>query len=294
MGRIGNSIALAKASWEVLKADKELMLLPVISMVTTAVTLALFFIPVVIGGFGGISFLLLVVMYFVLAYITIFFNAALISAAHERLTGGDPTVGSALRGAASRAGRILPWALISALVSAILKTIEERSGLLGSFVIRLVGMAWSVVTFLVLPLIVIEGTGAIDAVKGSVALVRRTWGENLGAHVGLSLVGFLASLPGVGLIGAHVGLSLVGFLASLPGVGLIIIGVVLQGGAATGAAMGLGALWILLVVVVMSALSGIFQTALYHFAVDGHAPSGYFDNQIMAKAFGPRRRRFGR
>ena len=273
MGRIGNSIALAKASWEVLKADKELMLLPVISMVTTAVTLALFFIPVVIGGFGGISFLLLVVMYFVLAYITIFFNAALISAAHERLTGGDPTVGSALRGAASRAGRILPWALISALVSAILKTIEERSGLLGSFVIRLVGMAWSVVTFLVLPLIVIEGTGAIDAVKGSVALVRRTWGENLGAHVGLSLVGFLASLPGVGLI---------------------IIGVVLQGGAATGAAMGLGALWILLVVVVMSALSGIFQTALYHFAVDGHAPSGYFDNQIMAKAFGPRRRRFGR
>ncbi len=274
MGRIGNSIALAKASWQVLKADKELLLLPVISMAATVVTLALFFIPIAIGGFNGTNFLLLVVMYFILAYITIFFNAALVSAAHERLAGGDPTIGSALRGAASRAGRILPWALISALVSAILRTIEERAGILGSIVIRMVGMAWTVVTFLVLPIIVIEGKGAGEAIKGSVNLFRRTWGENLGAQVGLGIVGFLASLPGVALI---------------------ILGVVSGGGAATGISIGLGALWMLVVIVVMSALSGIFQTALYHFAVDGQAPQGYFDNRIMTEAFRTKRgRRFGR
>ena len=273
MGRLGNSIALAKASWQVLKADKELLLLPVISMAATAVTLALFFIPMAIGGFDGANFLLLVVMYFILAYITIFFNAALVSAAHERLTGGDPTVGSALRGAASRAGRILPWALISAVVSAILKTIEERAGMLGSIVIRMVGMAWTVVTFLVLPIIVIEGKGAGEAIKGSVSLFRRTWGENLGAQVGLGIVGFIASLPGVALI---------------------VLGVMSGGGAATGVAIGLGALWMLVVIVVMSALSGIFQTALYHFAVDSQAPQEYFDNRTMHEAFRPKSgRRFG-
>ena len=273
MGRIANSIALAKASWQVLKADKELLLLPIISMAATAIALALFFIPIMIGGFDGTSFLLLVAMYFVLAYITIFFNAALVSAAHERLQGGDPTVGSALRGAAQRAGRILPWALISAVVSAILKAIEERAGFVGSIVISMVGMAWSVVTFLVLPIIVIEGKGAVEAIKSSVGLFRRTWGENLGAQVGLSLVGFLASLPGAALI---------------------VLGVVSGGGAATVAAIGLGALWMLVVIVVMSALSGIFQTALYHFAVDRQAPQGYFDNRIMSEAFRTKRgRRFG-
>ncbi len=271
MRRIGNSIALAKASWEVLKADKELMLLPVISIAATVITVATFFIPVLIAGEGGASLLLLVVMYFVLAYITIFFNAALISAAHERLEGGDPTVGSALRGAASRAGRIVPWALISAVVSIILKTLEERAGFLGSIVIRMVGMAWSVVTFLVLPIIVIEGMGAIEAVKRSVNLFRSTWGENLGAQVGLGIIGFLAILPGVAVLVLGIG---VGGAAGLP-------------------LIGLGVLWMVLVAVVMSALSGIFQTALYHFAVDGEAPSGYFDSQILTDAFQKRRRRFG-
>ena len=271
MRRFGNSIALAKASWEVLKADKELMLLPVISIAATVITVATFFIPMLIAGEGGTSFLLLVVMYFILAYITIFFNAALISAAHERLEGGDPTVGSALRGAASRAGRILPWALISAVVSVILKTLEERAGFLGSIVIRMVGMAWSVVTFLVLPIIVIEGMGAIEAVKRSVNLFRSTWGENLGAQVGLGIIGFLAILPGLAVLVLGIGI----------------------GGAAGLPLIGLSVLWMVLVAVVMSALSGIFQTALYHFAVGGEAPSGYFDSQILADAFQKRRRRFG-
>ena len=272
MGRIGNSIALAKASWEVLKADKELMLLPVISMVATVIAVATFFIPLLATDAGGASLLVLAALYFVLAYITIFFNAALISAAHERLEGGDPTVRSALAGAASRAGRILPWAIISAVVSVILKAIEERAGFLGSIVVSLVGMAWGVVTFLVLPIIVIEGMGAVAAVKRSVNLFRRTWGENLGAQVGLGLVGFLAAIPGVALILAGVGVGGAGFLPLL----------------------ALGVVWMVLVAVVMSALSGIFQTALYHFAAGGSAQSGYFDSRILNDAFRARRRRFGR
>ena len=265
-------MALAKASWEVLKADKELMLLSVISTAAAVITVATFFVPLLAVDAGGASLLVLVALYFVLAYITIFFNSALISAARERLEGGDPTVGSALRGAASRAGRILPWALISAVVSMILKTIKKPTGFLGRIALRKVGLAWSVVTFLVLPIIVIEGMGAIEAIKRSLNLLRSTWGENLGAQVGFRIIGFLAILPGLVLIALGVAV----------------------GGPATMPLIGVSVLWMALVAVVMSALSGIFQAALYHFAAEGEAPSGYFDSQILTDAFRTRRRRFAK
>ena len=273
MSRIGNSLALARSSWAVLKADKELVLLPVISGIASLIVAASFILPIIFAGFadrGGATIGLLLLMYFVLAYITIFFNAALISAANERLEGGDPTIGSAIRGAARRAGKILPWALLSAVVSVILRAIEERVGLVGKIVIAVVGMAWTVVTFLVLPIIVVEGIGTGKALKKSGSLVRNTWGENLAGHIGLGIVGFLLILPSIALVAA-------GIASAGTGVG--------------GVAIGLGVLWGIIVMVVMAALTGIYQTALYHFAVSGHVPSGYFDSTLLQSAFQTRRLR---
>lgn len=269
MSRISNSFALARSSWAVLKADKELLLLPVISGAASLIVAVSFLIPLfVVGEVTGASYLPLIVMYFVLAYITIFFNAALISAANERLEGGDPTIGSALRGAGRRAGKILPWALLSAVVSIILRAIEERVGLVGKIVIALVGMAWTVVTFLVLPIIVVEGASAGQALRKSGSLVRRSWGENLAGHVGLGIVGFLLFIPAIVLVAA---------------------GIVSVGTGVGGVAIAVGVLWAIVVVVVMTALTGIYQTALYHFAVAGDVPSGYFDTGAMRSAFYSRR-----
>ena len=277
MSRISNSMSLARSSWEVIKADKELLLLPLISGGASLVIAASFVIPLFIAGGGGAQLtggriLGLIVMYFVLAYITIFFNAALISAAHERLGGGDPTIGSALRGAGRRAGKILPWAFVSAVVSMILRAIEERAGFIGQIVTALAGVAWAVVTFLVLPIIVIEGLGTGEAIKKSGSLLRSTWGENLAAQVGFGLLGFLLILP----------------TAALVAIGAA------GGGAAGGAVIGLGVLWGIAAAVVLAALSAVYQTALYHFAVDGRAPSGYFDNSVMESAFQTRRTWRGR
>ena len=271
MIRIRNSLALARSSWAVLKADKELLLLPVISGIASLIVAVSFVVPLfVVGDMTGTSFVLLAVMYFVLAYITIFFNAALISAANERLEGGDPTIRSAIRGAARRAGKILPWAFLSAVVSMILRAIEERVGFVGQIVVALVGGAWSVITFLVLPIIVIEGIGTGKALKKSSSLVRNTWGENLAAHVGLAIIGFLLFLPAIALVAVGI--------AAGSGLG--------------GAAIGVAVIWGVIVVVVMAALSAIYQAALYHFAVAGQVPSGYFDSRVMQSAF--RRRRIGR
>ena len=269
MGRISNSIALAKSSWQILKADKELLLLPVISGIASIIVAATFVLPLLNSGglddgeMSTTGYVLLFVMYVVLAYITIFFNAALVSAAHERLSGGDPTVGSAIRGAASRAGKILPWAIVSATVSMILRAIEERAGFVGQIVAAFAGMAWAVVTFLVLPIIVIEGMGVRDAIKKSGSLFKRTWGENLAAQIGFSLIGFVAVLPAIAIIVFGIG----------------------AGGGAAAAAVVVGIVWIIVVSVILAALSVIFQTALYHFAIDGSVPSGYFGDSVMRSAF---------
>ena len=276
MRRISNSIALAKESWRVLQSDKELLVLPVISGIASLIVAATFAVPLFLTSSSDeltiVSYIVLFVMYVVLAYVTIFFNAALVSAAHERIGGGDPTIGSALAGAASRAGKILPWAIVSATVSTILRAIEERAGFVGQLVAGLAGMAWAVVTFLVLPIIVIEGIGVGDAIKKSGRLFKETWGENLAAQVGFGLLGFLATLPGVVVI----------VLAALSGNGGVL-----------GAGIVVGIVWIILVAVLIAALSVIFQTALYHFAVDGSLPAGSFSQTTMAAAFAPKKGRSG-
>ena len=274
MGRLSNTIKLAKASWKVLKADKELLLLPIMSMVATVIVAASFLVPLfVVGGLGeelaGADYVVLAAMYFTLAYVTIFFTAALVHAADERLRGGDPTLGSALRGARRRARRILPWAIVSATVSVILRAFEERAGFLGRIVAGLAGVAWSVVTFLVIPILVLEDIGVADAIKRSGSLFKRTWGENLAAQVGFGLLGFLAFLPAIALIVLSAG----------------------AGEAALGIAIAVGVLWIGVVVVVLAALNGIFQTALYHYAVDGQVPGEYFSPETFSNAFVPRKDR---
>jgi hypothetical protein len=275
MHRIRNSIQLARESWRILRADRELIVLPIVSGTASTIVAASFVVPLFVAGAfdgpgeGGVVFYgVLFVMYVALAYVTIFFNAALVSAAHERLSGGDPTLRSALAGARSNAGRILPWAIVSATVSLILRAIEERAGFLGRLAAGLAGVAWAVVTFLVLPVIVIERVGVRDAVKTSGNLFRRTWGENIAAQVGFGLVGFLSAAMAVFVV----------VLSLFTNTGWVILPV-----------MALAFLWILGTSAVLAAMNGIFQTALYHYAVDGRLPDGTFSESTMQAAFAPKR-----
>ena len=260
MKTIRRSIELMKQSWAVLKHDRELIWLPVISALVAGIVAAIILIPVglsqdwdAVSGtgesasqqVGGGVYLAIAGLTLALAFISIFFRAALVSGAHERMMGGDPTVRSAIAGALERLPKLFGWAVITTIVGSILRAMEQRAGLLGRIVVNMVGMAWAVTTFLVIPVIVIENSGAIDSTKRSVALFRHTWGENLSAQVGFGLIGFLAFIPIVILaaIGATIG-TLLGF---------VLIAVAVMAGIA--------------LITVLSALGAIFQTALYHYAV---------------------------
>jgi hypothetical protein len=160
---------------------------------------------------------------------------------------------------------LLPWAVLSATVSIILRAFEERAGVLGRIVGSLIGLAWSLVTFLVLPVLVIEQIGPIDAVKRSAALFKKTWGENMIANAGIGLVALGATL--VGLLPCALLMAVGGPVA--------VLGIVIA------------VAWIVGVQLIAATLTGILQTALYRFATAGTAPG--FDDEQLRGAFRPRR-----
>lgn len=273
MGRFATSWRMFKASWHVLRSRKELAVFPVLSGIAGLLVAVVFLTPAVFTidfdreqATPG-TYVLLVAFYLVSAYVAIFFNAALVSQANIALRGGDPSVAGGLRVAGANWARILPWALLSATVSLILRVIEERLGFLGRLVAGLIGMAWNLVTYLVLPVLVLEGVGTKDALRRSGELFRRTWGENVLGNAGIGVFGFLLFLPCVLLVALGAA----------------------AGGATALACVIIAVLWGLLAVIVTAALSGIYQTALYRYAADGEAASE-FAGANLGQAFPPRRR----
>lgn len=275
MGRIQNTLALAKTSWFVLKKDRELMWLPVLSFLVSAAVggaaLAVVLVtrsaaPAASGAADGATVgpaavVVGIAAALALGITSVFFNGALVAGAHERLTGGDPTVGSSIRRAFGRLAGLVPWALMTTTVGLVLQAMRERAGFLGRIVVDMIGMAWEVVTFLVVPAVVIDEMGAVDGLKRSASLLRQTWGENLIARVGFGLLGFVLVIPAV----------IVAVLAT--SVGAAWVGI------------PLAVAWVVVVAVVITALNAIFQTALYMYATTGVVPQG-FEGSSLSQSFG--------
>ena len=273
--RLQNSWELVKASWSVLMADKELLVFPIISFVASLVVIATFAIPTFLAGVFDaavadgvpiLGYLVGFAFYVVMYTVTIFSNAAVVGAANIRLKGGDPTIGDGLRIAAQHFGAILGYAMISATVGMILRNLSEKAGILGRIVISLIGMVWNVATYLVVPVLVVEGVGPIDGIKRSAELLKETWGEQIAGNFGIGMVfgwlGFavvLVSIPGI-------------VLAVMANQIWLVIMVVLLMVAA-----------LILLALISSTLSGIYTAALYRYATTGEAE--LFDAALIEKTF---------
>ena len=276
--RLSTGWELAKQSMHVLKMDKELLLFPVFSSIACLLVLASFGVPIYFSGMlEGIGqdgatgareimmYVLLFLFYFVNYFVIIFFNSALVGCAIIRLKGGDPTISDGMGAAMARLPQIAGWALVSATVGMILKVIESRSERVGEIVAGLMGMAWSITTFFVVPILVVEKAGPVEAVKRSVGIMKKTWGESLAANFGIGFVTFLASLLGL--------LPIIGGIALMQASAL-----------AGGVLVALGILWILVVALASSALNAIMLAALYIYASEGKMPQ-HFDEGMIQGAF---------
>lgn len=274
MGRLATTWELMKSSWRILLQDKPLLLLPLVSGLAGLLVLAAFIVPFISTGAGGwrgestptlTTYIVGFCYYLCNFFVIYFFNAALVDYVVTRLRGDEPTIGNSLREAASCAPQIAMWAVAAATVGVVLQTIQSRAGFLGKLVAGFLGIAWTLITFFVVPLIVIERKGAIESISDSTAMVRKTWGQQVVSGVGYGLIGFLLTLPAI----------VIGILL------LVLLG---AGGAQGFAPYALVVVaciaWIIAVAVVVSALKAIFGVVLYMYAKTGKVPPGFAEQDL--------------
>jgi Family of unknown function (DUF6159) len=273
MGRFARSWDLFKTSLSVVRHDKELLWMPVLSALASIVAvLAVAGVglgsglwPQTTNADGSANYVgaaLAFVLYIVLAFVTLFFNAAVVAGATERLKGGDPTMGSALGAAWKKAGRLFLWSIVVATVNVILQAIRERSGALGRILASFAGMAWNLATFFMVPILLFEGDGIAPSVKRSAGLFRKTWGEAVLGSAGLGLAGMVFGLGAVaiGLLALFL-LSSLGIVGVVAGLAILVLGIV-----------GVAALF--------SVLDGVYKAALYRYATTGVAAGGFEPAQL--------------
>jgi hypothetical protein len=283
MGKFFRSWELVKQSFAILRSDKQLMLFPVLS------SICCLFVTILIGT-GGTFLMLpartaalaageqfrpsdspfflagLFTLYVANYFIIVFFNVALVGVANSRLMGGSWTFRDGIELAWARKGTILQWAIVAATVGMILRTIQERLGLVGRIITKIIGIAWALACYFVVPVLAFEDLTPIEAIKRSSKLFKDTWGEKVIGGFSFSLVSMALMLPGIGLFVAAIFLAGVwGFLFGM----LALI------------------LYMLLLSVVMSAVQGIFNAALYRYACFKQVPPA-FDAALVTGAFAPK------
>jgi len=283
MGKFSRSWELVKQSFAILRSDKQLMLFPVLSAISCLFVTALIATGGTILMLPGIAaahasgeqyhpnqsplflvgmFTLYVANYFVI----VFFNVALVGVANSRLMGGSWTFRDGIELAWARKGTILQWALVAATVGMILRTLEERLGIFGRIVMRIIGIAWALACYFVVPVLAFEDLSPIEAVKRSSKLFRDTWGEKVIGGFSFSLVSLVLMLPAFGLFFAAM------FLGGIKG---LLFGFVIL------------VLYMLMLSVMMSAVQGIFNAALYRYACFKQVPPA-FDAQLVTTAWTPK------
>ena len=267
--RFANSWQLVKSSAAVLQADTELLVFPILSAAGVLLLTASFAVPILVTGSAerveSTPLGLVVAFLFYLAtYFVIFFcNSALVGAAMIRLRGGDPTVRDGLKIAFGHIGPIFGYALLAATVGVLLRAIQERAGLLGRIVVSLVGFAWSVATFLAVPVLVCENLGPVDAVKRSAELLKKTWGEQV---IGNSGIGSVFGLLIVLVIFCSVPLLILA--ASVSPVALI-------------GALSVVVFTVISLAILNAALSSIYTAAVYLYAAEGATGSSFQPSMIQ-------------
>ena len=274
---------IAKTTFSVMKKDPEMIAFPVLGAIASLLFTAALLVPTIFlqfmgattseVAFGVIQYIALFFVYFGLAFIATFFNTCVVYTAKVRFSGGDATFGEALKFAFSRLPQIAAWSAVSASVGLFLKMLDDaarRAGGIVGLVLRgllsAMGFAWSVVTLFVVPAMVYDGVGPIEAIKRSTNTLKQTWGESLARHFGLGLMQFLVSLPGW-----------LGFFAAFMLLGNSI-GLALFVG-------GLCVTYLILVTMVFQVANSVFNTALFHFARSGQA-AGEYDPHLLRSAIG--------
>lgn len=266
-GRLKTGIGMARRSGRVLRDHPKLLIFPLVGGVSGIAFMATLFGAVFVAGSfedpGPALYAALFVAYLVETFVASFFSAGLIAATRTALDGGEPSVRDGLRAAWDHKAALLAWSVIAAVVGVIIQMIESNDNLVARILASLFAVAWGVMTYFIVPVIVFRDPSVREMFKQSARTFKNTWGESIGAMGAINFVTFLLALAGAAVAAG------VFFLLPAAGSTRLILTVVVGGSA------------VVFGVLVGKTLTGIAKTALYIYATEEVAPE-YFEDMEFA------------
>ncbi|MFA6023037.1 MAG: DUF6159 family protein [Candidatus Pacearchaeota archaeon] len=269
--KLGTGWNLTKQSLKALKADKEIILFPILSAIITIILTLVFFGLFILTSLtgqainqslGAILFYIIIFVYIILTYfITLFFKSAIITSASIRFNGQNPSFSQGLSLPLKKIFKIFLWAIIYGIINSIISVISRA----GKGKSRNVQMAtqvggstlktiWNLLTFFVLPVILFENVSFFSSFARSKELFVKNWQESIGSRISMggvfSIIIIIAAIPL--LISFFIGISILTIVMLL-----------------------LFFLCFTIVLVLATSANGILTAALYHYATTGKMPSIY-------------------
>ena len=273
--RMRSGWKLTKKAWGVVRANKGLAKLPLTGGALALLVSLILILPgmALLGSeessLVGVGIGLVALGAYLAAFVVIYYNVILAAAANEALQDRTPDMSAARAVARARIPVIAGWALISALVSLFFSILRDRGGIAGQLAAGIGAAIWGLVTFLVVPVIALEGVGPIAAVKRSGQLVKERWGQQITGNL---VIGGIATL--VMIVGAAMGIGGVFLVASGSTLGL-----------AGGAVLAIAGLVIVVGAAVFSgATRGVFGVALYHYVTEDKAVGPFTVDELASTA----------
>lgn len=261
---------MARRSGRVLRAHPKLLVFPVIGGLSGIAFIATLFGSLLLTDSvqdpGLVLYGALFVAYLVETFVASFFTAALVAATRTAFHGEEPSIRRSLAAAWKRKLPLLVWSLIAALVGVLIRLIESEDNLGAQILAGVFAVAWSVMTYFVVPVIVFRDPSVTEMFSESASTFKDTWGESIGAMATIDIFSFLLALVGVGL-------GALTFVVT-GGMSIQLLATVLIGGSAFIFGLLIG-----------KALSGIAKTALYVYATESTAPE-YFDDMNFGEIAG--------
>ena len=255
--RLKTGFALVRRSLRVLADHPKLAAFPLAGGAAGLAFLAVLWAGLLSAGDGSslATYAGLFVFYLGSTFLSSFFAAGLVYCARQAFRGETPRIRDGLRAAARNVGPLLVWAVVSATVGVLLRVLQDNDTPVARILAAMFSVAWTVMTYFVVPVVVLEDVGVVEMFSRSKETVTQTWGESMGAVGGIGLVtvvlGFLGAVPGIAILA--VGSDATGLLGLL----VLVAGVVFA-------------------LLVGEALTGIAKAALYVYATENETPA-YFE-----------------
>lgn len=269
--RFHRGLRLTTTSLEIMRRLPGLTAIPVLSI--SAIAFVFVVLALLTGGrASGFGLVVWTAGYGVMATVAMVGQAVITHRVMTHLDGHAVSNSQSLQAVLPRLRTLAAWACLSLTVGATLRSLERRRGLIGLVtraVATFVTIAWSAMTFFVLPVILFENLDTAAAIKRSRALVRECWGEGV---VGVGALNVLFNLALIAVVFVAM------ILAIAHAVVLALIVILL-------AILGFNLL--------AAVASPIFTVALYRYATTGEYTMGFSKHDFVA-AFRRKRTRLVR